>query len=351
MGRKFLILAVALGLAPGTWLRTDQSSSYDAGVEVIDIDQRSGVSGPLKITGAWELDSQNAHFGGYSALILLGIGDLYAGSDRGRIMHLRMVDGAPVSDGTVLDFPPGHGEVRRGIADLEAFTRDPETGTIWAAYEHGNVIERITPDGTIKRAKPPQMANWSRNSGPETMVRLADGRFLVLGEAPEEQGRTNRPGLLFDGDPVEGAEAIEFRFATTPGHSPVDAALLPNGEVIILTRRVEYSVPAKFHASLYRADPSEIVEGEEWSGRMLASLGQAYWGENFEGIEFVPDPVGADEEAGEKAEPSGSLYLIADDNLSAFQSTILMRLAWPPEEPGEDASRPNNGESESTADK
>ncbi len=351
MGRKFLILAIALGLAPGTWLRTNLSTSFDTPIEVIEIDQRSGVTGPLRITGAWQLDSQNAHFGGYSALILLGNGDLYAGSDRGRVMHLRMVDGTPVSDGTVLDFPPGHGEVRRGIADLEGFTRDPETGTIWAAYEHGNVIERIMPDGAIKRAKPPQMASWSRNSGPETIVRLDDGRFLVLGEAPEGEGRTNRPGLLFSGDPVDGSEAIEFRFFTTRGYSPVDAALLPDGDVIILERRVEYAFPAKFYARLVRADPNEIAEGEVWGGGVLATLGRAYWGENFEGIEFVPGPAPAEGAEDEGAAQSGSLYLIADDNVSAFQRTLLLRLGWPPDEPQGKADRPQSGESESSANK
>ncbi len=332
MRRLTLLAILALGLAPGTWVRTDVTDNYDAPITFTEIETREGISGPLRFIGAWEITTSNSHFGGYSALVQLANGNLYAGSDRGRVMEFQLRDGHPVAEGARLDYLPGSRSIDRDLADLESFTRDPESGTLWAGYEHGNVIERIAANGAIKRVKPPEMTEWSLNSGPETMVRLSDGRFLVLGEAPEKRGLEDRPALLFDGDPVEGAKSIAFRFDSTPKFSPVDAVQLPDGDVLILMRRVQYHFPAEFDAQLVRADPSKIVEGEVWTGDVLQTLRGRTYGENFEGIEFVADAN--DPEA-------GSLYLIADDNLSAFQRTILLRFAWPPDDPGEDAGRPN----------
>lgn len=334
MRRLTLLALVALGLAPGTFVRTDLAHGYGEPITITSIDTRAGISGPLQFDGAWEITAPNPHFGGYSALVALGNGNLLAGSDRGRMLELPLAVGEPVAAGGALGHFPKLETDDRGVSDLEAFTSDPESGTIWAAYERQNAIERIAPDRTIVSARPPQMANWSENSGPETMLRLKDGRFLVLAEGVEKRGAKNRPGLLFAGDPVEGAKALEFRFYTSAGYSPVDAALLPDGDVLILERRVEYSIPATFDARLVRADPSDIAQGRAWSGDVLQRLAGPTYGENFEGLEFVPDP--GDPE-------TGSLYLIADDNLSLFQRTLLVRFAWPPPEPDDEESEGEPG--------
>ncbi len=47
------------------------------------------------------------------------------------------------------------------------------------------------------------------NSGIEAMVRLADGRFVVLPE-------NNRTGLIFAADPVDGGKPASFQPSALP---------------------------------------------------------------------------------------------------------------------------------------
>jgi len=84
------------------------------------------------------------------------------------------------------------------------------------------------------------------------------------------------------------------------------------------------SIPAAFDAAIMHADPSAITEGGVWSGEIITRFEGPLYGENFEGIAYVPggDGAGADNEAGD-------IYVIADDNLSMFQRSLLVRLAWP----------------------
>ena len=172
------------------------------------------------------------------------------------------------------------------------------------------------------------MRGWSANSGPETIERLPDGSFLVLSEAPEGNGETDRPGLLFAGDPIDNVDPTEFRIITPRRFSPVDATSLPDGTVLILLRRVQASIPVSFDAAIMRADPSTIREGEQWSGEVIARLEGPIYGENFEGIAFVP---GYDAGHNESA-TAGSVYLISDDNFSIFQRNLLVQLALPARE-------------------
>src|SRR5690606_34492929 len=104
----------------------------------------------------------------------------------------------------------------------EAVTSDPRTGRLWAAYENSNLIERRGPAGAVERVRPAAMQDWPSNAGPEAMVRLADGRFVVLSEGRASWMSTVTDGLLFPGDPVDGAEPVRFRFAPPRGSRPVD---------------------------------------------------------------------------------------------------------------------------------
>ncbi|MEL7447430.1 MAG: esterase-like activity of phytase family protein [Pseudomonadota bacterium] len=318
-----LLLAVAVGLAPGTWVRTETTTrDYDAPLRLKALDIDGAGQGGMMLTGAWHLTSANDHLGGYSALIELPDGNLLAGSDRGRLLAIPLKDGRPDASSARFSFLPGRGEKKRELVDLEALTIDPATGAIWAAYESSNAIERLGANDAEGRRRPGEMRGWASNSGPETMVRLPDGRFLVLAEGPEEAGRTNRPGYLFDRDPVdENAQSTAFRITTPRKFAPVDATLLPDGDVLILLRRVEYAFPVNFYTKIMRADPSQIEEGGEWTGEVVMELSDPALFDNFEGIEFVPDEAGSD---------SGSVYLISDDNVSAFQRTLMLRFAWPP---------------------
>ena len=85
MRRLLLLIAVACGLAPGTWLRSPPppiDSRQELQIVRLPV---PGAVGPVEVLGGWWLQSPNSHFGSYSALVALGDGTFLAGSDRGRV--------------------------------------------------------------------------------------------------------------------------------------------------------------------------------------------------------------------------------------------------------------------------
>lgn len=321
MLRLILLAVIIIGLTPGTFLRTATGARSDIAVVRISpvTAGNSGLSGPLRPTGMWELTSAHGWFGGFSALVAGGEDRLIAGTDRGWLLDLDLTGGQPIAAPGSFRFIGRRARGREEVIDLEALARDPVSGTLWAAYENANLIERIAPDGTRTARRPREIRRWSANSGPETMARLADGRFLLLAEGGERYAATHRPALLFPGDPLAPGAPLAFSFASDGKYKPVDAALLPDGKLLILLRRVEFTLPARFDTAIALADPAAIRPGEQWRARVIQRLSGPLYGENFEGIAFTPDPADR---------LRGSIWLIADDNFSVFQRSLLLRLAW-----------------------
>jgi len=324
MARLILLALVALGLAPGLFLRTPTGSGDDAAqVAIAPVAERDGVSGPLRLTGAWLMTSPHSRFGGFSALVATGPGRLMAGTDRGFLLELDVARPVPRAvPGSFAFVGVASTGARKEVIDLEALSHDPATGTLWAAFENANAVHRLAPAGAKAARAPAEMADWNANSGPETMERLADGRFLVLAESPAWRRGEGRPALLFAGDPVVTRDPLAFRFEAEPGYAPVDATALPDGRVLILLRRVRYSLPARFDTAIAIADPRAIRAGKAWRGRVIQRLTGGIFADNFEGIAYLADPN----------DPArGGIWLVSDDNFSAFQRSLLVRFAWPGE--------------------
>lgn len=319
--RAGLVVLIALMLAPGTWVRSDIGTRSDpATVTLTPLPDRAGVSGTLEVTGVWQLASDHGWFGGFSALVAKGSAGLVAGTDRGFLLDLAIAD-----DGTARAVPGSFrfaGITTRGRTewvDLESLARDPATGTLWAGFELDNLVVRYAPDETRRIAAPPAMAAWSMNSGPETMERLADGRFLIIAEGAEDDASPRHEALLFARDPLSGAAPRKFAMKAPADYDPVDATQLPDGRVLILLRRVRYNVPAQFDTAIAIADPQAIRAGAAWPVRVIARLEDGIFADNFEGLAFVPSPQ----------DPArGSLWVIADDNFSIFQRSLLVRFDW-----------------------
>lgn len=314
--RLLLLAIVALGLAPGTFVRTPAPPpDYASGLQVLDLEPDQASVGPFTLEGVWHLSSENDHFGGYSALLARPDGSLLAGSDAGRLLSLPRPDGG-TGETEFAAFPGASQRDKRDV-DLEALTQDEATGTIWAAYEVSNAIERhadLSEPGA--RIVPEAMADWAFNSGSEAMVRLPDGRFIVLSEQKTRFGGDSHEGLLFDSDPVEGGEPIIFQLATPDEMRPVDMTGAPGGKVLILLRNFDL-FPPRFEVSLAIADPAEIEAGENWPMEVLAELGSPIPPENYEGIALT------------ERDDACTLWIISDDNFSRFQRTLLLKLGWP----------------------
>ncbi len=317
--RAGLALLLALALAPGTWLRSaSPPPDLAAPVKFTPMGQFPRVSGEIEILRAWRLQSENGHFGGFSALAAMPGGNLLAASDRGRVMYLDMPEnGTPAAR---MDFLSGKDVADKHLVDVESITRDPASGQIWIGYEGANAIDRLDRKlHGAKRVMPPQMRGWSENSGPEAMVRLANGKFIVLAEGSRSLGKSDFPGVLFAGDPVEGAGAQTFRFAAPSGYRPVDMTQIPDGRVLVLVRKIHWGLPPRFTAKLLVADPADIGAGKLWQGRVIASFTPPVPSDNYEGLAAVP-----------RADGALDLWMISDDNLASFQQTLLLRMRWAP---------------------
>ncbi|WP_394730311.1 esterase-like activity of phytase family protein [Altererythrobacter sp. GH1-8] len=328
MKRRWLALGlVMLALAPGTWVRTAPPSvDYEAALTIEPIEP-SGTfqSDSITLDAAWKLTSANTHFGGFSGLVVLDENTLLAGSDKARLLELPIPDrGAGPGLMSFLKLPgDGPKELPRELVDLEAITVDLDTGTLWASYEHTQTIERHRGIhlGNIADRDPPEMQDWEDNGGPEVLQRLSDGRFLVLAESPEGWFARGTPGLLFARDPVEEQEPVAFRFPALEGLSPVDAAMLPDGRVLILLRDIRLQLPIRFRSALAIADPATIREGESWDARIIARFSGPGLDANFEGLASI-----------ERDDGSAEIYVISDDNFSNLQETLLLRLIWTPQD-------------------
>ncbi|WP_114521248.1 esterase-like activity of phytase family protein [Altererythrobacter sp. ZODW24] len=322
MRRLILLTLVAVGLAPGTWVRSplpEYTTSQE--ISVTPLDAPSAESGDFELVGAWQIESRNADFGSYSAMILLDDGRMLVASDRGRILEFS-VPGAEQSPSRMGWFRPGR-EVDKHLADIEAMTRDPDSGIIWTAYEGSNAIARLDPDTSAERQVfPAAMKGWSSNAGPEAMVRLDDGRFAVLSEALGGMLGREAPSVIFAGDPVDGAKAKRFTFKAPEGYRATDMTALPDGRVLVLVRKLVFGLPPGFATKLVLADPADIAEGEAWSGEEVVTLDDIAPSENYEAIAV---------EAGD--DDSLTVWILSDDNNATLQRTLLLKLRYTPSSP------------------
>lgn len=325
MLRAFLLLLLGSLLAL-TWWRSplpprlpDDPFVHFTRLDTSDLDR---LPAGLTLEAVWQLTGRNDHFGGYSALVSLGRDGFLAGSDRGRFLRFS-VPAAGQPETAMGWLAPSRNKDKTAV-DIESLTRDPMSGRLWAGYEGRNAIERFSPDlRKARRVKPAAMRNWPANGGPEALAHLRDGRFLVLAESRGGWFDPTGPALLFPRDPVTGAKPVKFRFQAPQGFLATDVAQLPDGRVLILARSLTLAIPPRFSAKLILADPGTIRAGKVWSGKEIAQLDGAVPMDNFEGMAINPLPEGAVE-----------IWIISDDNTSALQRSLLLKLHWavpPPE--------------------
>ncbi len=148
-------------------------------------------------------------------------------------------------------------------------------------------------------------------------MRLSDGRFIVLRETGDPLHSTRRTALLFARDPIEDDRAIEFFLEPPAGFDPTDAAVLPDGRVLILLRSLTLAGFPPFASRLVVADPAEIRPGQAWPWKPVADLSDYAPRENYEGLAVVPTSDGV------------RLWLISDSNNAVLvQRTLLVEMQW-----------------------
>ncbi len=266
--------------------------------------------GRLAFLGGWALTSNDARVGGVSAL------------------HVERREALAISDaGWRIRFPlPQAGAtVRAEVALVEEgpgppgdkYNRDIESLAVhgdeaWMGYEQANAIWRYGRPRFEPRAsaEPAAMRKWSNNSGPEAMVRLRDGRFLVFAEG--EGGDSE--AVLFSGDPAQaGTPALRLRYRPPRGYRLTDAGVLLDGRLVLLNRTV--GLFAGFTARLTIAALPPLSDRALIEGQEIAAFEGRLTRDNFEALSVT-------QEGGRTI-----LWIASDDNYNSIQRTLLMKFA------------------------
>jgi hypothetical protein len=311
--RRIAAVVVALLAVYSVALRSTPEEPADAVITIAPaLTGKPASGGGFTVLAMWRLTARNGAFGGYSALLVEGE-RLRLLSDQGMwltiprpgttVMHVR---------GALAEF----GDRTIGLRDIESATRDPRTGRFWVGYEHRHAIARYGPDGTDDgEVFPAFAADWYANGGMEAMVRLADGRFIVLRE-------TGDVGVLYQGDPVAGASWQSFPVTTPGGFSITDMAELPDGRLLLVLRKIALHMPP-LEGMLAIADPAAIDPATPWTITPLVRIEDLLPRDNYEAVAVEP---------GDNGDFTGdvTVWLASDDNMSILQQSLLARLSFTP---------------------
>lgn len=272
--------------------------------------------GRLHFLGGLDLRSKEVAFGGLSGLSVTADGQLTAVTDRGQWFTAlivrddagRLVDLTDAALGPLLDTKgrPIKGEWR----DAEALERLPggdwlvsfeQRHRVWRyPLETGGLQGRPVPFPT-----PKGIAAAPLNGGLEALTPLADGRILMLAESLRRTGGSRAGWLVGEG----GVEPLGYR--TERDFKPTDAAMLPNGDVLILSRY--FKLLGGFKARLERIPAGAIEGGAVLKGELLARFAPPLTVDNYEGVAVARDANG------------GTLvYILSDDNFHFLQRTLLL---------------------------
>lgn len=275
--------------------------------------------GALTYLGGWSLDSPNRGFGGISAMHV-DERAVVALSDAGALIRFSLPKGTSVR-GSIDPLPVGLG------APVAKRDRDTESmalfgGHAWIGFEWRGAIRRYvmgsgdgSGDGAGWRSDadhaPAAMRAWPNNSGAEGIVRLKDGRFLVFSEGAMRKDGTSEV-LEFSGDPaVAGTTAHSLGYRAPPGYRLTDAAVLPDGRLLLLNRR--FSILEGVAAKLVVARPPRPGAAAIIAGDEIADFASPVTVDNMEALSVT-------REAGRTI-----VWIASDDNFSPLQRTLLLK--------------------------
>ncbi len=279
----------------------------------------AGIGDPgdgFTVEAAFVLHSSNTAFGGLSGLwIAPDAASMLAVSDTGKRWRARLLHDASggltgVDDWTLADLrPPPESRLR----DAEALAEDGEGGLV-VAYEGRHGLIRWPLDDLDGRPDPlpvplPDLGGPS-NSGMEALAALGRGRLFAIGERVGAHGGTGLMAWIVD---ARGIRRLVY--VPAEGFAPVGADRLED-RVYVIER--QFSWLAGFRNRIAYFPASAARPGAEISGEPVATFRWGDFGENFEGIA-----------ARRGSDGRTRLYLLADDNFSFLQKTLLVQLALP----------------------
>lgn len=316
------LIFLAVGPVPGTRQRFPAVDTTSQRVTAATLRYPAGEAGMLRFVRGWRLTSPNRLFGGFSALAVIGPDRFQLAGDNGYGTRLTL-HGGSVSNARIALLPSPSGKPRRkSQSDVEAMVHDAATGKSWIALEGINEVRRLDAGLTRIEARARLPApSWPKNSGPEAMVRLADGRWIIFSENADNDPR-GREALLFASDPaVPGARVLRFFYDSDGKGLVSDAAPLPDGRILLVHRRLGLS--PVFTTTLAIVDPAQIEPGGVVHSREIGR---------------VPKPLADNYEGAAVVVRGGRtfVWLVSDDNFNRWQRSLLVEfelVGLPPRTP------------------
>ncbi len=286
--------------------------------------------GPLLYLGGFSLSSTDPRFGGLSDLRVSPDGArLFAVSDCGRgfVASLSYDAGgrlAGVADARLVDLTsPAGGPLGVGESDAESLVLGDglEVGFEGRARVQAYAADPAFGGSARPLPAPPGVGACGRNGGLETAADTADGRRLLVCEARRRASSTV-PAWVGRGEAWTAREyplAFEGGWAGEP-FRPTGAALLPDGDMLVLERRFP-----PIGARLVRLSRASLESAGPLAPREIARFESPLTLDNFEGVEAQRDASGRT-----------LVYLLSDDNgcaktpgsrRSGLQRTLLLLFA------------------------
>lgn len=276
--------------------------------------------GALTLLSAFQIRSNDRRFGGLSGLAIGSDGKLYAVSDRGYWLSaaMRLKPSGALADLTEWRIAPLLSPSRTPVTgawrDAEALAVDRD-GSFLVAFEGVHRIWRYgAPPLTFESIPvavptPAVLAQAPGNGGIEGLAVLPDGRLLALTEEFE-----NPDGSL-KGWLIDNGRFAELSYLPAQGFRVTDCAALDNGDILVLERRYVRFGILSARMTLVKAE--SIRPGAKLVGKELLRLEQPLAVDNFEGLAVQQSPRGT------------MIFIVADDNYSPFQQTLLLQFLLP----------------------
>lgn len=279
--------------------------------------------GAALFRAGFALRGTDPDFGGFSGLLvegdrILAVSDhghwwraTLRHDDAGRLTGLTDSEMAPLAD---LDGHQVTGRMRRDAEEL-AHLGDHLVVTFEGDHRSHVYLEAGHAAPTLGPL-PEGMSAAPENGGMEAMTLLPDGRLLVVAEdVPDADG--NLRGWLSD-PTIE--TWYDLSVATEPGFKATAAATLPDGDVLLLQRFWTPEVGTRVRMLRLEAPDLDRAAADAGLvvGRELARFQAPLSVDNFEAIDV-------------RTGPDGRIfaYLLADDNYSEDQRTLLFQLELP----------------------
>lgn len=278
--------------------------------------------GALEFRGGIQLTSSFRHFGGVSAIRVEPNGQRFlALTDKGYWLRGRITyDGAAPSGIADAEMAPilgadGRPLAARGWYDTEALAEDG--GTIYVGIERVHQIVRFDygKDGLLARGRPiplpPEMRTLPANRGIEALAWVPKGMalggtLLAISERGLDEAGDMRAFLI--GGPSPGL----FTVKRSDDFDVTDAAITPDGELLILERR--FSLLRGPAMRIRRLALAAIAPGAVVDGQTLIEADAGYQIDNMEGLSVHRASTG-----------ELVLTLVSDDNFSSIQRTLLLQ--------------------------